>query len=40
MDFRNSLFKKIYAEIYPEKEDRVIELLQIKDTANDGYVSA
>lgn len=26
VDYRNSLFKKLYADIYPQKEDKIIQL--------------
>lgn len=28
VDYRNAVFKKVYADIYPRKEEEVIQLLQ------------
>ena len=40
MDYRNAVFKKVYAEIYPRREEEVIQLLQDKDESNVGLISA
>jgi hypothetical protein len=39
-DFRNATYKKIYKEIYPDQEDRILTLLQTEDETNIGLISA
>ena len=38
VDFRNQIYKKLYAEIYPDKEEALITQLQEQDTQNAGLV--
>lgn len=40
VDYRNNVYKKVYAEIYPHNEEKVIQLLQEVDESNVGLVSA
>ena len=40
VDFRNSVFKTIYTEIYPNKEDQIIQLMQEADDTNVGLITA
>ena len=40
VDFRNAIYKKLYTEIYPNKEEEMIAALQEKDTDNAGLVDA
>ena len=40
VDFRNATYKKLYAEIYPNKEEDMIAALQEQDTENAGLVEA
>lgn len=40
VDFRNATYKKLYAEIYPNKEDDLIAALQEQDAQNAGLVDA
>ena len=40
VDYRNTVYKKIYAEIYPQNEERVIQLMQDADESNVGLISA
>jgi Ca2+-binding EF-hand superfamily protein len=36
VDFRNKIFREIYAEIHPHKEDQLQQLLEDADPLNDG----
>jgi len=38
VDFRNKIFKTIYAEVFPHKEDKMMQLLQEADTDNLGQL--
>ncbi len=38
VDFRNKIFRQIYSEIHPDKEDRLLQLLEDADPMNDGKV--
>jgi Ca2+-binding EF-hand superfamily protein len=38
VDFRNKIFAKIYAEVFPNKEEKMIQLLQEEDTENMGLI--
>ena len=38
VDFRNQIYKKLYLEIYPDKEEALISELQEQDTQNAGLV--
>ena len=40
VDYRNEVFKKVYAEIYPIKEEQVIQLMQEADESNVGMIKA
>ena len=40
VDYRNEVFKKVYNEIYPHKEEQVIQLLQEADETNVGLIKA
>jgi len=40
VDFRNAVFKKVYAEVYPNREDELIQALQDEDDSNIGLISA
>lgn len=39
VDFRNKIYKKCYAEIYPNNEEKIIQLLQEQDVTNCGIIS-
>lgn len=36
IDFRNKIFRKIYTEIHPNKEDALIQEFENSDPLNDG----
>ena len=36
VDFRNKIFRQIYAEVHPHKEERLMQLLEDADPQNDG----
>lgn len=38
VDYRNRIFRLIYAEIHPHKEAKLIQLLEEADPLNDGRV--
>jgi len=38
VDFRNKMLRKIYDQVFPQKEDRLISLLEKVDPLNDGRV--
>ena len=38
VDYRNDVFKKVYAEIYPGQEEKTIQMLQDADESNIGMV--
>lgn len=38
VDFRNKIFRQIYAEVHPHKEERLLQLLEDADPQNDGRV--
>jgi Ca2+-binding EF-hand superfamily protein len=38
VDFRNKIFSKIYAEIFPSQEEKMIQLLQEEDGDNLGLL--
>lgn len=38
VDFRNQTYKKLYADIYPNKERQVLQLLQEYDKENNGII--
>jgi Ca2+-binding EF-hand superfamily protein len=40
VDFRNKIFKKLYEEIYPNKEAQLLSLLQEFDKENNGMVKS
>ena len=40
VDYRNAVYKKVYAEIYPKNEERTIQLMQDADESNVGLISA
>lgn len=40
VDYRNNVFKKVYTEVYPHNEEKVIQLLQDADETNVGLISA
>lgn len=40
VDYRNTVFKKVYAELYPRQEERVIQLMQEADESNVGLITA
>jgi len=40
VDFRNTVYKKLYTEVYPNKEEAMIAALQEQDTENAGLVDA
>lgn len=40
VDYRNNVYKKIYAEVYPEKEDQLVQLLADQDQTNMGRISS
>jgi len=38
VDFRNQIYKQLYADIYPNKERQVLQLLQEYDKENNGII--
>jgi len=38
VDYRNKVFKKIYSQIFPDKEHQLLKLLEEADPINDGRV--
>mmetsp|Transcript_23065 Transcript_23065/g.22459 ORF Transcript_23065/g.22459 Transcript_23065/m.22459 type:complete len:459 (+) Transcript_23065:1720-3096(+) len=38
VDYRNKVFRQIYAEVHPEKTERLLQLLEEADPQNDGRV--
>ena len=38
IDYRNKIFRKIYSEIHPHKEQEFLQLLENGDSTNDGKV--
>jgi Ca2+-binding EF-hand superfamily protein len=39
VDYRNTVYKKVYAEIYPNNEEKTIQMLQDADEGNVGFIS-
>lgn len=40
VDYRNAVYKKVYAEVYPHNEEKIIQLLQDADESNVGLIPA
>ncbi len=40
VDYRNTVYKKVYSEVYPMNEEKTIQLLQDADVSNVGLISA
>jgi hypothetical protein len=38
VEFRDKIFKQVYTEIYPQNEEKLIQLLGEKDSGNEGRV--